>query len=70
MLRVARSKLADSALGAIVTHAVVTLDGKYILAAESGNIMYWDVAEKVVVFKEEQKDIQQVRYSFYQIQFV
>ena len=55
-----RSKLADSALGAIVTHAVVTLDGKYILAAESGNVMYWDVAEKVVIFKEEQRDIQQV----------
>jgi hypothetical protein len=53
--------LADSALGAIVTHAVVTDDGKFILAAESGNVMYWNVAEKVVIFKEEQKDIQQVK---------
>ncbi len=56
-----RAKLADSALGAIVTHAVVTLEGDFILAAESGNVMYWSVAEQVVVFKEEQRDILQVR---------
>ncbi len=55
-----RSKLADSALGAIVTHAVVTSDGNFILAAESGNVMYWSVDEKIVVFKEEQKDMLQV----------
>lgn len=62
MFIISRTKLADSALGAIVTHAIVTLEGNFILAAESGNVMYWDVAEKVVVFKEEQKDIQQVMF--------
>ena len=35
-------KLADSALGAIVTHAVVTSDGEHIAAAESGFVIYWD----------------------------
>ena len=59
-----RSKLADSALGAIVTHAMVTNAGDFILAAESGNVMYWSVQDKVVVFKEEQTDILQVICSF------
>ena len=35
-------KLADSALGAIVTHALVTSDGEHIAAAESGFVIYWD----------------------------
>lgn len=53
-------KLADSALGAIVTHAFVTSDGEHIVAAESGFVIYWNVEEKKVFFKEEQKDILQV----------
>ena len=53
-------KLADSALGAIVTHAIVCVSGEFIVAAESGFVIYWNVKEKVVVFKEEQKDILQV----------
>ena len=54
------SKLADSALGAIVTFAKVTTSGAYIIAAESGYLLYWDVAKKEVIYKEEQKDIIQV----------
>ena len=54
------SKLADSALGAIVTFAKVTTSGTYIIAAESGYLLYWDVAKKEVIYKEEQKDIIQV----------
>lgn len=53
-------KLADSALGAIVTHATVCESGEFIIAAESGFVIYWNVQEKVVIFKEEQKDILQV----------
>ena len=30
-------KLANAALGAIVTHALVNSDGTYIVASESGN---------------------------------
>ena len=59
---VPRAKLADSALGAIVTHAEVTLEGRHILAAESGNVMYWSVDDQVVIFKEEQRDILQVAF--------
>eukprot|EP00095_Tigriopus_kingsejongensis_P001882 maker-scaffold70_size417918-snap-gene-3.18 protein:Tk01882 transcript:maker-scaffold70_size417918-snap-gene-3.18-mRNA-1 annotation:"leucine-rich repeat and wd repeat-containing protein kiaa1239-like" len=57
-----QSKLADSALGAIVTHALVTNDGQYIIAAESGLVLIWSVSQKVVLFKEEQKDILQVMF--------
>ena len=38
-------KLADSALGAIVTHAVVTSDGEHIAAAESGFVIYWNAVK-------------------------
>lgn len=55
-----KTRLADSALGAIVTHAEVIDNGEYIVAAESGFVLYWKVADEAVVFKEEQKDIQQV----------
>ena len=55
-----KSKLAESTLGAIVSHALVTEDGKYIVAAESGFVLYWKVNEEKVTFKEEQKNILQV----------
>ena len=55
------SKLADSALGAIVTHAKVTSCGKFIIAAESGYLIYWDISKKEVIYKEQQKDILQVK---------
>ena len=55
-----KTKLADSALGAIVTHAEVTENGEYITAAESGFVIYWDVRRESVVFKKEQKNILQV----------
>ena len=58
-----KTKLADSALGAIVTHAEITDNGDYIIAAESGFVIYWKVAEEAVIFKEEQKDILQVSVS-------
>ena len=55
-----KSKLAESALGAIVSHALVTDNGKYIVASESGFVLYWNVKEEKVTFKEEQKNILQV----------
>ena len=55
-----KSKLAHSQLGAIVTHALVTDNGEYIVAAESGFVLYWKVNEEKVTFKEEQKNILQV----------
>ncbi|XP_066597814.1 NACHT and WD repeat domain-containing protein 2 isoform X2 [Prorops nasuta] len=54
------SKLADSPLGAIVTHAVITQNGKYIVSIESGNILIWNRITEQVLFKEEQTNVKQL----------
>ncbi|XP_063218680.1 NACHT and WD repeat domain-containing protein 2 [Bacillus rossius redtenbacheri] len=54
------SRLADSPLGAIVTHAVITPDSRFIISAESGNILIWNRLTEQVLFKEEQPGIKQV----------
>nr|CAI5835187.1 unnamed protein product [Callosobruchus analis] len=54
------AKLADSPLGAIVTHAMITPDGKYIISAESGNFLIWLRLTQMVIFKEEQPGIRQL----------
>ena len=38
--------LANSALGAIITHALVTEDGSHIVSAESGDILYWTLQDR------------------------
>ncbi|CAL8088660.1 unnamed protein product [Orchesella dallaii] len=53
-------KLADSPLGAIVTHAVVTKSGRNIISAESGFLLIWNVHEGKVIFKETQDSIKQI----------
>ena len=45
-------KLADAPLGAIITHAVVTSCGKYILSVESGCVIYWDLETQKVIYKD------------------
>ena len=52
--------LANSALGAIITHALVNEEGSYIVAAESGEVLYWDMATRGVVFQEKQPDVLQL----------
>ncbi|KAK5645668.1 hypothetical protein RI129_004132 [Pyrocoelia pectoralis] len=54
------AKLADSPLGAIVTNAVITPDGRYIISAESGHLLIWLRLTQQVVFKEEHKEIRQL----------
>ena len=53
-------RLANSALGAIITHAIVNEEGSHVVAAESGELLYWDLATREVVFKDKQEDIQQI----------
>merc|ERR1719270_2709820 len=53
-------KLANSALGAIITQAIVNEEGSYVVAAESGELLYWDLNTRKVVFCEKQEDIQQI----------
>ncbi|XP_026317171.1 NACHT and WD repeat domain-containing protein 2 [Hyposmocoma kahamanoa] len=54
------AQLADAPLGAIVTHAVITPTGENVLTAESGNVVIWDLVEKQVIYKEEQKGVKQL----------
>ncbi|XP_060534320.1 NACHT and WD repeat domain-containing protein 2 [Cylas formicarius] len=54
------AKLADSPLGAIVTHAIITPDGKYIISAETGNVLIWLRLTQRVIFKEEQPGVKQL----------
>lgn len=53
-------KLNNSALGAIITHGLVNEEGTYTVAAESGDVLYWDMKTKKVVFQEKQPNIQQI----------
>ena len=55
-----QARLADSAYGAIVSHASLINDGKFIIAAESGYVLYWNVGDRSVLFKEKQENILQV----------
>ncbi|KAL6427737.1 hypothetical protein ACFW04_008880 [Cataglyphis niger] len=54
------SKLADSPLGAIVTHACITQDSRYIVSTESGNVLVWNRITEQVLFKEEQTNVKQL----------
>jgi WD40 repeat protein len=53
-------KLANSVLGAIITHALVNEAGSHIVAAESGDLLYWNMATRKVVHQERQENIQQI----------
>lgn len=52
--------LANSALGAIITHALVTEDGSLTVAAESGDVLYWNLQDRNVIFQEKQPDVLQL----------
>ncbi|XP_023244232.1 NACHT and WD repeat domain-containing protein 2-like [Centruroides sculpturatus] len=54
------TKLADSSIGAIVTHAAVTSSGRYIICAESGNCLVWDMEIGEVTKRIPHKNILQI----------
>lgn len=56
------SKLADSHLGAIVTHAEITPDGKYIVSSETGKMLIWNRVSEQVLFRDDQPGIQQIKF--------
>ena len=61
-----QAKLADSTLGAIVSHALVTDNGEYVIASESGNVLYWKLDEKRVTFKASTYELKNCyRYFVY-----
>ena len=52
--------LANSALGSIITHALVNEEGTFIVSAESGDVLYWSIEDRSVIFQENQPDVQQL----------
>lgn len=54
------ARLADSPLGAIVTHAELTPNGRYIVSSETGKIIIWNRVTEQVLFKDDQPGIQQI----------
>ncbi|KFB37533.1 AGAP011163-PA-like protein [Anopheles sinensis] len=56
------SKLADSPLGAIVTHAEITPNGRYIVSSETGKILVWNRVTEQVLARDTQPGIQQINF--------
>lgn len=54
------SKLADSPLGAIVTHAEITPDSRYIISSETGKLLIWNRVTEQVLARDDQPGIQQI----------
>ena len=55
--------LANSSLGAIITHAVVTEDGTHLASAESGDLIYWSLQSRLVIFSEKLPGINQLELN-------
>ena len=60
MLGSLRFSLANSSLGAIITHAVLAEDGLHLAAAESGDLLYWSLEARSVVYSEKRPGIRQL----------
>ena len=48
-----RYTLAKNEMGAIVTHALITEDGDKVIAAESGELLFWDLETKTISYSDE-----------------
>ena len=55
--------LAKNDMGAIVTHAIVNEEGNTVIAAESGEILFWSLETKSVIFNEECRGIVQMIFN-------
>ena len=55
--------LANSSLGAIITHAVVTEDGTHLASAESGELIYWSLQSRSVIFSQKLPGINQLELN-------
>ncbi|KAI1303164.1 NACHT and WD repeat domain-containing protein 2 [Halotydeus destructor] len=52
-----QTTLSDAQIGAIVTHAVVTENGHYLLSIESGKLLVWDLDTSSVLRRQEQPNV-------------
>lgn len=56
------SKLADNHLGAIVTHAEIHPNGRFIVSSETGKLLIWNRVSEQVLFRDDQPGIQQIKF--------
>lgn len=54
------SKLADSPLGAVVTHAEISPNSRFIISSETGKLLIWNRVTEQVLFRDDQPGIQQI----------
>ncbi|XP_076319840.1 NACHT and WD repeat domain-containing protein 2 isoform X1 [Tachypleus tridentatus] len=54
------AKLADSPVGAIVTHAVITNNSRYVVSVETGHVLLWSLEKACVAWRHEQKNVRQL----------
>lgn len=53
------SKLADSPLGAVVTHAEISPNSRFIISSETGKLLVWNRVTEQVLFRDDQPGVQQ-----------
>ena len=63
MLGSLRYCLANSSVGAIITHAVISDDGLHLASAESGDLLYWSLDTKKVIFSQKIPGIHQLQLT-------
>jgi hypothetical protein len=49
--------LAHTGASAIVSHALITANAEYVVSAESGNVLIWDVEKEKMAKMDPQKDV-------------
>ncbi|XP_064648000.1 NACHT and WD repeat domain-containing protein 2-like [Lineus longissimus] len=52
-----KSTLAHTGASAIVSHALITANAEYVVSAESGNVLIWDVEKEKMIKMDPQKDV-------------
>ncbi|XP_023233004.1 NACHT and WD repeat domain-containing protein 2-like [Centruroides sculpturatus] len=59
-------KLADSPVGAIITHALITSDGCYVVCIESNFLLTWDLELKEIMNRHPESNVKQFFFGLRQ----
>ena len=55
--------IGQNEMGAIVTQAIVNEEGDTVIAAESGEILFWNLETKSVVYSDEARGVVQIKLN-------
>jgi WD40 repeat protein len=56
-----KKTLAHSTIGAIVTHAVVSQSGNFLISVESGHLLVWDLRTEKLVIRERFEQVKDLK---------